>query len=68
MTHQYQISNVIDINYFTIFLQTITIVNLYWFSFGPITNIIFSITNNHSPRQQLIKRKKIVALAFFISN
>ena len=59
MTHQYQISNVIGINYFTTFLQTITIVNLYWFSFGLITNIIFLITNNHSPHQQIIKRKKL---------
>ena len=65
MTHQYQMNNAINTNYFTTILQTITIANLYWFSFRPITNITFLITNNHLPDQHFIIYK-IVALAFSI--
>ena len=46
MTHQYQMSTTTNANYFTIFLQIIDIVNFYWFSFGPITNITFSFKDD----------------------
>ena len=38
-------------NFFTIFLQTIDVVNYYWFLFGPKTDIVFLLPNNYSPHQ-----------------
>ena len=35
-------------NFFIIFLQTIKIVNSYWFAFRPTTYIIILLTNNYS--------------------
>ena len=43
----YKLGNVISINYFTTFLQTVVVTNSYWFSFVSTTNITFSLTNNH---------------------
>ena len=39
-------------NYFIKILQTVDVINSYWFLFEPIINIIFSIANNKPPHQQ----------------
>ena len=49
-------STVTTTNYFTIFLQTIDVINSYLFSFGSITNITFLLTNNYLSYQQFVKK------------
>ena len=59
-------SNVILTNFYTTFLQTVLIANFYWFTYGPITYIIFFfLTSNHLLQHKFIKKnkKKIVVLA-----
>ena len=43
MAHQHQMNKTTATNDFTTFLQTSDVTNFYWFSFGPITNITFSL-------------------------
>jgi len=40
---------------FTIFLQTIIVIDFYWFLYEPTTNITFSLTNNYSPHKWFVK-------------
>ena len=49
-------SNATTTNDFTIFLQTIDVINSYLFSFGSITNITFLLTNNCLSYQQFVKK------------
>ena len=55
-------SIVIAINFSSIILQTVKVINFYWFTFGSTTYIIFLLTNNHSSHQQSVKQ--FVTLAF----
>ena len=49
-------STVTTTNYFTIFLQTIDVINSYLFSSGSITNITFLLTNNYLSYQRFVKK------------
>ena len=56
-------SNAIAINFFTTFLQTVEVENLYWFALGHCLHHFLTV-NIHSLRQQFVK--KFVALAFLL--
>lgn len=53
-----------SINYFTRFLQTVIIVNYYWFSLGPTTNITILLANNRSPHQLFVNLFILLAFAY----
>ena len=58
--------NATKTNQFTIFLQTVDVINFYKFLSGLITNIKFLLTNNYSPHQQFIKRFMALAFSYLV--
>ena len=42
-------------NYFTIFLQMVNMINSYWLSSKPFTNITFLLITNHQSYEQIVK-------------
>ena len=59
-------SNTIVTNFSTTFLQTVEVVNFFWFTSRPTTYITFLLTNNHSLHQQFVKKNCNSSIFFFL--